>query len=58
MIPIREPEFIKEKREIQAQIYEEIKNMTTEEMLAYYRKGAEDSPLWQWLTKTKTNKER
>jgi len=45
---------IKMKREIQAQIYEETKNMTTEEVLAYYNKPT-DQPFFQWLRSQKIN---
>jgi len=33
------PDVLEWKREIQEQIYQETKNMTTEEFLAYLRKG-------------------
>ena len=35
------PDVLEWKREIQEQIYQETKNMTTEEFLAYLRKGRE-----------------
>jgi hypothetical protein len=50
-----EKEFccLKMKEVIQAQIYEETKDMTTKEYLAYIKKGAKESPLWQRLKATK-----
>ena len=35
------PDVLEWKREIQEQIYQETKNMTTDEFLAYLRKGRE-----------------
>ena len=43
---------IKMKRAIQAQIYEETKDMTKEELLAYYSKPT-DQPFFQWLRSQK-----
>jgi hypothetical protein len=51
---------LKMKEEIQAKIYEEIKDMSAAEEIAYFRKAAESSPLWQRLTnheKAKQNRE-
>ncbi len=38
------PDFdvLKWKQEIQSEIYEDIKDMTTEEVLEYFRKGSEE----------------
>jgi hypothetical protein len=36
------------KRTIQAQIYEEIKDLTPEEELAYWRKSADEGPWGDW----------
>jgi hypothetical protein len=33
---------VKMKHDIQAKIYEEIKNLTTEERIAYFRRGSEE----------------
>ena len=46
-----EKEFccLKMKEVIQAKIYEETKDMTTEEVLAYFKKKSQNSPLWQRL---------
>jgi protein-disulfide isomerase-like protein with CxxC motif len=41
---------IKMKREIQAKVYEETKDMTNAELLAYYNQKAQKSILWQRLT--------
>ena len=35
--------------EIQAKIYEEIKDISSSEIMAYFKKKAQDSPLWQRL---------
>jgi hypothetical protein len=40
---------LKMKEEIQAKIYEEIKNMTASEELAYFNKKSQNSVLWQKL---------
>jgi len=40
--PIPGFDCVKMKREIQAQIYEETKDMTTDEWLDYVRKGSEE----------------
>jgi hypothetical protein len=39
------------KRAAQLAIYEEIKNMTREEQLAYFRNRAESGPLGDWWKK-------
>ena len=36
------------KRRVQAEIYEEIKDMTHEEELAYWRRSVEEGPLADW----------
>ena len=41
---------LKMKEEIQAKIYEEIKNMSSSEELAYFHKKAQTNALWQRLT--------
>jgi hypothetical protein len=43
--PIPGFDCVKMKREIQAQIYEETKNMTREEVREYYRQASEESVL-------------
>jgi ribosome-binding factor A len=51
---------LKMKEEIQAKIYEEIKDMTFPELRAYYDKRLENNALWQRLTnreKAKQNRE-
>jgi len=40
---------LKMKEEIQAKIYEEIKDMSSEEILAYFHKKSQNSALWQRL---------
>ncbi|MCL1833522.1 MAG: hypothetical protein FWG49_03375 [Leptospirales bacterium] len=48
---------LKMKEEIQAKIYEEIKDMSASEELAWFKKQSQDSDLWQRLIrrdKTKT----
>ena len=40
---------IKMKREIQAKNYEETKDMTSEEVSAYFKKKSQNSTLWQRL---------
>ena len=42
---------LKMKEEIQAQIYEETKDMTFPELRAYLDRRMENSPLWQRLVK-------
>ena len=41
---------LKMKEEIQAKIYEEIKDMSVAEELAYFKKKAQGSALWRRLT--------
>ena len=45
----KEFDCLKMKEEIQAKIYEEIKDMTFPELRAYYDKRLEKSALWQRL---------
>ena len=40
---------LKMKEEIQAKIYEEIKDMSASEELAYFNQKSQNSPLWQRL---------
>ena len=40
--PIRGFDVLKWKQETQAKIYQETKNMTTEEVLEYFRRGSEE----------------
>jgi SRSO17 transposase len=40
---------LKMKEEIQAKIYEEIKNMSASEELAYFNEKSQNSALWQRL---------
>ena len=42
---------LKMKTEIQAKIYEEIKDMSAVEELTYFRKKSQNSALWQRLVK-------
>ena len=42
---------LKMKEEIQAKIYEETKNMSSSEILAYFNRKSQSSPLWQRLVK-------
>ena len=48
-----ETEFdcLKMKEEIQAKIYEEIKDLPSSEIVAYFNKKSENSALWQRLVK-------
>jgi hypothetical protein len=39
---------VKTKRRIQAKIYQEIKGLTREQELEYWRKGAENGPWGDW----------
>lgn len=39
---------VRMKREAQARIYEEIKDLTPEEEIAYFRRAAETGPLGDW----------
>jgi hypothetical protein len=45
----KEFDCLKMKEEIQAKIYEEIKDMSAAEELEYFRKKSENSALWQRL---------
>jgi len=40
---------LKMKEEIQAKIYEEIKDLPSSEIVAYFKKKSENSALWQKL---------
>jgi len=40
---------LKMKEEIQAKIYEEIKDMSSSEIVSYYNKKSQSSALWQKL---------
>ena len=42
---------LKMKEEIQAKIYEEIKNLSSSEILDYFNKKSQNSVLWQRLVK-------
>jgi SRSO17 transposase len=42
---------LKMKEEIQAKIYEEIKDMSAAEEIAYFNKKAQNNALWQRLVK-------
>lgn len=46
---------LKMKDEIQAKIYEEIKNMTGEELLTYFAKRVQSNPTWSKLTEDTTS---
>lgn len=39
------------KRQAQARIYEEIKDMTSEQRIEYWRRGAEEGPMADWWKK-------
>ncbi|MCL2502738.1 MAG: hypothetical protein FWE99_06350 [Bacteroidales bacterium] len=41
---------LKMKEEIQAKIYEEIKDLSSAEIVAYFNKKSQSSALWQRLT--------
>ena len=45
----KEFDCLKMKEEIQAKIYEEIKDLPTSEIVDYFNKKAENSALWQRL---------
>jgi hypothetical protein len=47
----KEFDCLKMKEEIQAKIYEEIKDMSSSEILAYFKNKSEKSTLWQRLVK-------
>ena len=40
---------LKMKEEIQAKIYEEIKDMSSSEIVAYFNEKAKNNPFWQSL---------
>ena len=42
---------LKMKEEIQAKIYEETKNMSSSEILTYFNRKSQSSPLWQHFAK-------
>jgi len=44
---------IKMKDRAQAQIYDEIKNLSPNEQREYFRKGSENGPLADWVKKVK-----
>ena len=52
----KEFDCIKMKEEIQAKIYEEIKDMSAEEELAYFNKKSQNSALWQRLVERDNEK--
>jgi SRSO17 transposase len=45
----RKFDCLKMKEEIQAKIYEEIKDMSSSEILAYFNKKSQTNALWQRL---------
>ena len=47
---------LKMKEEIQAKIYEEIKDMSASEELAYFNKKSQSSALWQRLVNRENTK--
>jgi len=49
---------LKMKEEIQAKIYEEIKDLSASEELAYFRKKSQESALWQRLSNRDNAKEK
>jgi len=53
----KEFDCLKMKEEIQAKIYEEIKDMTASEELAYFNKKSQNSALWQRLVKRDLQKQ-
>ena len=53
----KEFDCLKMKEEIQAKIYEEIKDMTASEELAYFKKKSQNSALWQRLVKRDLQKQ-
>jgi hypothetical protein len=42
---------LKMKEEIQAKIYEETKNMSSSEIMVYFKEKSKNSALWQRLSK-------
>jgi len=53
----KEFDCLKMKEEIQAKIYEDIKNMSASEELAYFKKKSQNSALWQRLVKRDLQKQ-
>jgi len=49
---------LKMKEEIQAKIYEEIKNMSSFERMAYFKRKSKDNALWQRLVKRDNEKNK
>ena len=49
---------LKMKEEIQAKIYEEIKDMSSAERMAYFNRKSKDSVLWQRLVKRDEEKKQ
>jgi len=49
---------LKMKEEIQAKIYEEIKDLSSEEILAYFNEKSQNSVLWQRLVKRDNEKSK
>jgi hypothetical protein len=49
---------LKMKEEIQAKIYEEIKDLPSEEILAYFNEKSQNSVLWQRLVKRDNEKSK
>jgi hypothetical protein len=47
----KEFDCLKMKEEIQAKIYEEIKDLSSLEILTYFDRKSQSSPLWQRLVK-------
>ena len=52
----KEFDCLKMKEEIQAKIYEEIKDMSSSERLAYFKEKSQNSALWQKLVKRDNDK--
>ena len=53
----KEFDCLKMKEEIQAKIYNEIKDMSSSEELAYFNKKAQNSALWQRLVQRDAQKQ-
>ena len=53
----KEFDCIKMKEEIQAKIYDEIKDMSSSEILNYFNEKSQNSVLWQRLTKRDSTKQ-
>ena len=49
---------LKMKEEIQAKIYEEIKDMSSAERFAYFQNKSQNSALWQRLVKRDMEKQK